>query len=300
MSDERVANDPGRMHDDEVMTDVALVRRLLADQFPQWARLPVDRVRSTGTDNAIYRIGDDLVARLPRIEAATTQVQFEYDWLPRLAPHLPVAVPEPVALGKPGAGYPWPWAINRWLDGDNPTAADASTAQFATDLGRIVAAFRRIDPTGARSGYRTAPLHTRDDYVREWTPKAADMVDPDAVLAAWDEALAAPEWDRPPVWTHGDFNLGNLLMRNGRISALIDFGCAGVGDPACEAAAAWQLFTPRTRQLFRAEAGFDDATWVRGRGWALTAVGGIAYYRETSPALSEGGRRTINAVLADR
>lgn len=289
----------GRMHDDEVITDAGLVRRLIAAQFPRWADLPVARVRSAGTDNAIYRLGEDMAVRLPRIESAVGQVDFEHHWLPRLAPHLPVAVPEPVALGAPGEGYPWPWAINRWLDGENPIDGSTDPQHLATDLGGFVAGLRRVDSTGAPKGYRAGSLHARDADAREWTAAARGVIDTRAVLAAWEQALAVPEWDGPPVWTHGDLLAGNVLVRNGRLSAVIDFGAAGVGDPACDGLAAWTLLTAGTREVFRVLAGFDDAMWARGRGWALTFVSGVTYYRETNPVLAGIARRAIGEVLAE-
>lgn len=288
----------GRMHEGEVVTDEALVRRLIGTQFPHWADLPVERVRSAGTNNAIYRLGDDLVVRLPRIDDAIEQVDFEYAWLPRLAPYSPVAVPQPIAMGEPAEGYPWRWAVNRWIDGRTAAEEDGGRPEFAADLGGFVAALRKADTAGARSGYRSGSLRARDEYVREWTAAARGLVDTGAVLVAWEEALAAPQWDGPPVWTHGDLLAGNVLVRDGRLSGVIDFGAAGVGDPACDAIPAWTLLTADTREVFRVTAGFDDATWLRGRGWALTFVAGLTYYRETNPVMAGIARRAINEVLA--
>ncbi|MFI6699075.1 aminoglycoside phosphotransferase family protein [Streptomyces sp. NPDC050509] len=287
------------MHENEVATDVALVRQLLTHQFPRWADMPIRAVRSAGTDNAIYRLGDEMAVRLPRIEDAVEQVEFEQGWLPRLAPFLPAAVPEPMVVGRPGNGYPFPWAISRWIDGSHPTDEGRDDHRFARDLGDFVAALRGADTTGARQGYRAVSLCTRDASVREWTAKAADVVDAPAVLAAWEHALDQPEWDGPPLWTHGDLIPGNILVNAGRLRAVIDFGTAGVGDPSCDAIAAWTLLTTETRQTFRAAGGFDDAAWARGRGWALTFVSGIDYYRHTNPAMAELGRRAISEVLAE-
>ncbi|MBY8881300.1 aminoglycoside phosphotransferase family protein [Actinacidiphila acidipaludis] len=287
------------MHDDEVPTDAGLVRRLLAGQFPRWAALDIRPVRSAGTDNAIYRVGDELAVRLPRITSAVEQVGFEHAWLPRLAPLLPAAVSVPVAVGRPGEGYPYPWAVVRWIEGGHLTEEMRDDHAFAHDLGVFVAALRTADTTGARVGYRTVPLRTRDGEVREWAARAADLIDAPAAVRAWERALAQPEWDGPPAWAHGDLIPGNILVADGRLRAVIDFGTSGVGDPACDAIPAWALLTARTRPTFRAAAGFDDASWARGRGWALTFVSGIDYYRRTNPPMSELGRRAVAEVLAD-
>ncbi|MET7967601.1 aminoglycoside phosphotransferase family protein [Micromonospora sp. NPDC005305] len=288
------------MHKDEVRTDAALVRRLIAGQFPQWADRPLTPVPSAGTNNAIYRLGDELTVRLPRIDDAVEQVEFEHEWLPVLAKHLPVAVPQPCAVGRPADGYPWPWAVHHWVDGEHPTEGNIDPRGFAADLGELVAGLRRADTAGARTGYRSGPLSGRDAYLREWTEAARGMVDVDAVLAVWEDALAAPAWDGPPVWTHGDLLAGNVLVRDGRLRGVLDFGAAGVGDPACDAMAAWTLLDTDSRDLFRETAGFDDATWARGKGWALTFISALTYYRETNPTMYALAKRAVGAVLADR
>ena len=287
------------MHDDEYFIDADLVRRLLSTQFPQWAPLPLRPVEAWGTGNAIYRLGDDLSVRLPRIPSAAGDVRFEREWLPRLATMVPVALPEPLAVGEPGEGYPEQWTVNRWLDGVHPTEADADSHDFARGLGEFVARLRQADTTGARPGYRGGPLRTRDAYVREWTAKAEGEIDTEAVLDVWQASLDLPEWDGPPVWTHGDLLAGNVLLDGGRLHAVIDFGAAGIGDPACDALPAWTLLNAETRPTFRAAAGFDDATWARGRAWALTFVGGITYYRQTNPPMAELGHRAVAEVLQD-
>lgn len=290
----------GRMHADEVHTDADLVRRLVTAQFPHWAQLPIEQVSSAGTNNAIYRLGDDMVVRLPRVEDAVAQAEFEYRWLPRLASQIPLALPEPIALGTAGEGYPWPWAINRWIDGQTTSDENVDPYQLAIGLGEFVAGLRRADPAGAREGYRSGPLRARDAFVREWTAAAQGLIDTDAVIEVWEEALAAPEWDGPPVWTHGDLLAGNVLVNGGRLSGVIDFGASGVGDPACDAIAAWTLLTTGSRDVFRRLAGFDDAAWTRGRGWALTFVSALTYYRETNPAMVAVAERAIGEVLAER
>jgi aminoglycoside phosphotransferase (APT) family kinase protein len=296
----------GKMHIDEVDVNVALVGRLLAAQFPQWADLPIEPVHSAGTDNALYRLGADLAVRLPRIEGATGQVDKEHQWLPRLAPLLPLAIPVPLAKGTPGEGYPWHWSVYRWLEGENATIERiADPGQAARDLAQFIAALQRIDPTGgpppgAHNSFRGMPLSTRDADTRAAIASLDGMLDTGAVTAAWDAALQASAWDGPPVWIHGDLQSLNLLVQQGRISAVIDFGCLGVGDPACDLIVAWNLLSAQTRDAFRAALPVDDATWARGRGWALS-VGLIAlpYYQSTNPVLAGIARRAIAEVLAD-
>jgi aminoglycoside phosphotransferase (APT) family kinase protein len=295
-----------KMHADEIETDVPLVGRLLAAQFPQWADLPIEPVTSAGTDNAIYRLGDDMAVRLPRIHWATGQVDKEHQWLPRLAPFLPLAIPVPLAKGEPGEGYPWHWSVCRWLEGENATIERiADPRQAATDLAQFIAALQRIDATGGPSpgpynSSRGVPLAIRDSQTRAAIATLHGIINADAVTATWEAALQAPAWRGPPVWIHGDLQSGNLLAQQGRLSAVIDFGCLGVGDPACDLIVAWNLLSAETRDVFRAALPVDDATWARGRGWALS-VGLIAlpYYQTTNPVLAGISRRAINEVLAD-
>lgn len=219
----------GKMHDDEVDTDISLVVRLLITQFPQWADLPIAPVDSAGTDNAIYRLGDDMAVRLPRIHWAVGQVDKEHQWLPRLAPHLPLAIPVPLAKGKPGEGYPWHWSVYRWLEGENaPVERSADPRQAAMDLAHFIAALQQIDPTGGplavAHNLRGVPLAMRDRDTREAIAALHGMINADAVTTAWEAALQAPEWARAPVWFHGDLLPGNLLVKRGRLSAIIDFG----------------------------------------------------------------------------
>lgn len=296
----------GKMHVDEVETDTVLVRRLLAKQFPQWANLPIVPVQSTGTDNALYRLGDDMVVRLPRIKRATWQVKKEQEWLPRLAPHLPLAVSVPLARGVPGKGYPWNWSITPWLEGEDVTIERiADLRQAAIDLARFIAALQQIDPSGGpppgeHNFGRGVPLAQRDSHTREAIRALDGMLDTEAVAAAWDAALRAPAWHDPPVWIHGDVSSGNLLAVQGKLSAVIDFGGLGVGDPACDLMIGWTLFSGKSREAFRAELSVDDATWARGRGWALSwALVFIPYYLNTNSVGVSNAWRTIEKVLAD-
>lgn len=296
---------PGKMHVDEVATDVSLVGRLLAAQFPQWADFSIEPVHSAGTDNAIYRLGVDMAVRLPRIHGATGPLDKEHRWLPRLAPHLPLAIPVPLAKGRPGEGYPWHWSVYRWLEGEAAAIERiADQRPAATDLALFVAALQRIDPTGGplavEHNLRGVPLAMRDTHTREAIAALHDLFDADALTTAWDAALQAPEWDRAPVWFHGDLLPGNLLVDWGGLSAVIDFAGLGVGDPACTLMIAWALFSGESRDAFRAALAVDDATWARGRGCALSwAVIFIPYYLETNPVGVAVARRTIDEVLAD-
>ncbi|MBX3051222.1 MAG: aminoglycoside phosphotransferase family protein [Caldilineaceae bacterium] len=290
----------GKMHADEVMIEASLVARLLADQFPHWANLPLAPVPSAGTDNALFRLGAELAVRLPRIHWAAGQVEKEMRWLPRLAPHLPLAIPQPLALGEPGHGYPWRWGVYRWLEGEtaNPERV-ADPRQAALDLAEFVAAIQRIDPTGAPAG-RGVPLAERDAAVRTAIVALRDTYDADGLTAAWETSLHTRPWPGPPVWHHGDLQGGNLLARRGRLAAVIDFGCMGVGDPACDVMAAWLYLSADTRQAFRDVLQVDDDTWARGKGWALSmGLMALPYYRTTNPVLAGIGRRAIDEVLAD-
>lgn len=296
-----------KMHADEVETDVTLVGRLLAAQFPQWADLPLEPVPSAGTDNALYRLGDEMVVRLPRVERAVGQVAKEQKWLPRLAPLLPLAIPVPLAKGVPAEGYPWEWSVYRWLEGENATSERiADLGQAATDLAQFIAALRRVDPSdgpapGEHNSFRGVPLGTRDAPVRRAIAALHGEIDVGAVTAAWKAALRVPERHGPPVWLHGDLDSRNLLAEQGRLSAVIDFGCLGVGDPTCDLTVAWTLLSGESRDVFRAALAVDDATWARGRGWALSwALIALPYYLETNPVIVRDARRTLAEVLADR
>ncbi|MCB8983506.1 MAG: aminoglycoside phosphotransferase family protein [Ardenticatenaceae bacterium] len=294
------------MHANEVETSVSLVQGLLRAQFPQWAGLPLRPVASAGTDNALYRLGDDLAVRLPRIEWAVAQVEKEHTWLPRLAPHLPLAVPQPLAQGTPGPGYPYPWSVYRWLAGENISPEKlVNPVQTAVDLAQFIVALQQIDVTGAprpgpQAAARGKPLRGRDAATRQAIADLSGMIDAAAATAVWEAALLAPDWQRPPVWFHGDLLAGNLLFVDGRLQAVIDFGATAVGDPACDLMIAWGLFSGESRAAFREALGVDAATWARGRGFALSqAVIFIPYYLETNPVGVAYAQHTLAQILAD-
>ena len=291
------------MHDNEVSTSPELVQTLLADQFPRWAGLPIQRVPSSGTDNALYRVGEELLARLPRIDWAIEQADKERYWLPKLAPHLPLLLPEQLAMGEPGAGYPWSWAIYRWLPGQSARLDIlADPKQAAMELARFIQALQAIPtdggPAAAAHGLRGRSLKWRDEDTRNAIAQLDDLIDTAAALRVWEEALAAPEWNGPPVWFHGDLLAGNVLVHEGRVSAIIDFSGLGVGDPAPDMLIAWNLLDSASRDWFRRELEVDEATWTRGRGQALAqAAIFIPYYRHTNPGGVAAARRALTELL---
>jgi aminoglycoside phosphotransferase (APT) family kinase protein len=291
------------MHDDEVITDGALVRRLVSTQFPQWAELPISYMESYGTDHDVYRLGDLYSLRLPRITDAQQQGEREARWLPRFAPHLPLRVPVPLATGKPTADYPYTWVVHEWLPGHAANHGLADPERAADDLAAFVLALQKIDTAGAhdrRPGARGSPLAELDDRTRRWLGQLGDRVDQPTLQRLWAESLAAPPHEAPGVWVHGDLLPGNLLVVDDRLSAVIDFGTFNVGDPAADLLPAWALFERAARDRYLSALGADDATRLRGRGWALSqAVGALAYYWDTNPGMVAQGWRTLGEVLAD-
>jgi aminoglycoside phosphotransferase (APT) family kinase protein len=285
--------------------DLALARRLVAAQFPQWADLPVRPVEVDGWDNATFRLGDELSVRLPTGPWYAQQVAKEQRHLPVLAPQLPLPIPVPVGLGRPGDGYPFPWSVYRWLAG-RPAASSpvADLTRLATDLARFLVALREVDPSdgpppGEHNFFRGGPLSTYDAETRAALDALGDRIPRAAATEVWEDALAA-EWHGEPVWFHGDVAVGNLLVRDGRLAAVIDFGTSGVGDPACDTTIAWTLLSGRSRAAFVEAYVVDDPMWRRGRGWTLWKA---LITREPdahgSPVLTGPARRTLAAVLAD-
>jgi len=287
-----------RMHVDELEIDEALVRRLLAKQFPEWAGWPLSRVEPAGTDNAIFRLGDELSVRLARRKGPTEAGGKELEWLSRLAPLLPLEIPVPVAQGHPTSGYPWFWDVHTWVEGEAVAVEEIDAIQAARDLAAFVAALQQVDPAGAPPG-RGIPLAKRNIDFNYWLTKFDG--DP-AVRTEWERALAAPPWEGPPVWHHGDLDGRNWLVREGRISGVIDWGAMGVGDPACDVMVAWKLHSHEARDAFREALPTDDATWERARGWVLSqAVAALAYYTpENNPTLYHEAESWLGLVLSER
>jgi aminoglycoside phosphotransferase (APT) family kinase protein len=291
-----------KMHADELDIDAALVHTLLTAQFPHWADLPIERLPHWGTDNAMYRLGDDMVVRLPRIHWAVGDGDKDFQWLPRLAPLLPVAIPVPLVKGTPAEGYPWEWGVYPWLEGENPTVDRITDPSSLTrDAVQFVDALRRVDLADGPPTRRGAPLAGQDESARAALVALEGMIDTDAATAAWDEALETPDWSGPPVWIHGDLMPGNLLLEGGRLTGVIDWSLLGIGDPACDMMIAWGLLPAEERRIFRAELDVDDPTWVRGRGWALSiALIGLPYYKDTNPVFADVARHLIREVLAEQ
>jgi len=285
------------VHVDELAIDEPLVRRLIAGQFPEWTQLPLRRVEPEGTVNAIYRLGDELSVRLPRRRGPTQPGGRELEWLPRLAPLLPVEIPVPVAQGRPGEGYPWFWEVHSWVEGDAVPVDELDPIQAASDLAALVRTLQQVDPAGAPPG-RGVPLARLDRSFHEWL--ATFPGDP-AVAGEWARALAAPAWDGPPVWHHGDLDVRNWLVRDGRVSGVIDWGSMGVGDPACDVMVAWKLHSSAARDAFRDALRVDAATWERARGWAVwQAVAALAYYTpENNPALYREAESWLELVMSE-
>lgn len=287
------------MHADEVEVDEDLVRRLLRSQRPELGSLELAIVEPWGTDNAIWRLGDELVVRLPRIHWATEQIDLEATWLPRLGPHLPIAVPEPVAAGEPGEGYPYRWAVHRWLSGElaGPERI-ADPVAFALDLARVVRALQACPTDGAPAARgRARPLAEYDQETRRAIAAAAQLVDAREATAVWEDALAAAPHDGDPVWVHGDLE-GNCLIERGRLSGLVDWGSACAGDPAVDVQVLWSpLLTVDAGAAFVDALRIDDATLARSRGMAIhQACAALPYYLDTYPLIVERSRHKLAAL----
>jgi aminoglycoside phosphotransferase (APT) family kinase protein len=294
-----------RMHADEIDISPALARSLVAQQFPHLADLPIIKLSSAGTENAIFRLGDHLSIRMPRVAGAVKQAEREAIWLPRLANHLSLAIPEPIELGLPTHDFPHHWSICRWLDGENAFVRPVDDLiDSAHRLARFVRSLQQV-PAATDSSLavttsgRGVDLIYRDSATRRAIGACEGLVDTETLHAIWIDALATPRWKGPPIWLHGDIHVGNLLTEGGRITGVIDWGCLGAGDPACDLTVAWSMLDQESRAIFRAELNVDDATWIRGRAWAISvAVIALPYYIETNPLLVAISRHSIEAAVA--
>jgi aminoglycoside phosphotransferase (APT) family kinase protein len=288
-----------------VSIDVALVRKLIATQFPQWANLPIRPVAFGGWDNRTFHLGDEMTVRLPSAEGYAAQVAKEQRWLPWLAPQLPLPIPAPLAMGVPSEAYPWHWSVYRWIEGEHATHDRITDlAAFAAALGQFLHALQQVDatggpPAGEQSFYRGGSLTVYDAETRRALALLDGKIDTVLAHEIWETALRT-EWQGPPAWVHGDVAAGNLLVKDGRLHAVIDFGCSAIGDPACDLVIAWTFLSGESRAAFRSALPLDDGTWARGRGWALwkalIVVSGIA---QTTPLETSKAQRTIDELLAE-
>lgn len=288
------------MHEDEIDVDTALVHRLLTEQFPHLAERSITVVRSTGTVNAIYRLGKELCARLPRVGTWANSIDREWTWLPKLAPHISLNTPKLLAQGKPTNWYPYPWAIYHWIDGF-PYQDDliSDERQAAHDLVNFIQELRRADVLGAPRGGRD-PLTELDAVTRSAIEASRGAIDAEAASAVWTRSLETPPWNGKPVWIHGDLLRSNLLVQDGRLCAVIDFGEVGIGDPAADVVPAWNVFNKVGRETFRHALDVDEHTWSRARGYALhQALMIIPYYPETNPEFVTLAKRTVEEILGD-
>lgn len=292
----------------------AVVARLVATQFPQWADLPIVGVALDGWDNTTFRLGDDWSVRLPSADAYVAQVDKEHRWLPVLAKHLSLRIPEPIAIGRPSHEFPRPWSIYRWIEGDPANAGRiASLVELASDLAGFLGELYAIEASGGpgpgpHNSFRGGSIDIWDPETRQSIEFLANKIDARAVTELWERALGS-RWDRAPVWVHGDMAPSNMLVADGRLSAVVDFGCAGIGDPACDLVMAWTFFTDESRQEFRRRLRLDVPTWDRARGWALwkaliTLAESERGGRDADAAAGAfgwrvGPRQVIDLVLAD-
>ena len=306
------------LHDDELLIDLSLVRALIDRALPEYASLPLSRLRASGSTNALFRLGDELLVRMPRQPGGTATIEKEARWLPQIGPLLPVSVPEVVAVGEPDLGYPERWSVVRWLDGEVPTVADPAShagptrPALARDLAAVVTALRDIQvPESALAdpqlrSYRGAPLQSMDDTTRGNLAACRDIsgldLDFEGALRVWEEAMALPQTGSgsEPRWYHGDLMAENLLARGGRLAAVLDFGVLAVGDPTVDLIVAWEVLDPEARDVFRRAVGADEKSWLRGRAWALSlALMTFPYYWSTMPDRCASRLAVARSVLAD-
>ncbi|MGQ3892347.1 aminoglycoside phosphotransferase family protein [Legionella sp. CNM-4043-24] len=293
-----------KMHENELEINEFLVKNLIEKQCPRWANLTMQPVSSSGTDNALFRLGDDYIVRLPRIEWApgsiVRSINKEYEWIPKIAHLLTIPVSKPVFKGSPDDHYPWPWLIAKWYDGQNPDFENDNEYELlAKDLADFINNLHAIRLADGPFSRRGVPLKNLDQETRTALKALQKDMDTKPLTALWDNLSDTPQWDKESVWVHGDFLPGNIITQNNRLSAVIDFTDTGIGDPACDLIVAWSLFNAQSRSVFKDHLySIDENTWQRGRGWALSiAVIMLPYYKNSNPVLATLARRMIHNVI---
>lgn len=282
----------------------SLAKELVETQFPQWGELPLSPVDNQGHDNRTFRLGEEMSIRLPTGQSYALHVSIEHDWLPFLAPRLPLPIPEPLGKGNPGSEYPWAWSINRWIPGEvASTDRIGDLDEFASDLAGFLNALQSIDasdgpPPGPANFYRGGNLAVYDSETRRCIQAVGRQVDPEPLAAIWESALDAQPHD-VPVWVHGDVAVGNLLVSGGRLCAVIDFGQLAAGDPSCDLTMAWTFFSGASRKRFFQEMKVSESAWCRGRGWALWKALLILTSEGVPHSQRDQSRRVIEALMAE-
>ncbi|PFM63730.1 acetyltransferase [Bacillus cereus] len=282
-----------------------LAKRLVQEQFPEWAHLEIKPVKCSGHDNRTFHLGKQMSVRLPSDAAYAPQVEKENRWLPILSKELSLPISAPIAKGNPSAEYPWPWSINKWIEGETVTKENVHNLnEFATDLGTFLVELQSIDASngpiaGAHNFYRGGLISVYDEEARVAIANNKDVFDETLLKHLWDLALRST-WERTPVWVHGDIAPGNLLIKDGKLCAVIDFGILGVGDPACDAAMAWTFFDKNSRNVFKEVLCMDEETWNRARGWALwKALITYDANRNSNKRMAEESCRVIQVIVDD-
>lgn len=284
---------------------ISLVQKLISQQFPQWAHLPITPVAVQGWDNRTFRLGSDMSIRMPSAVCYAAKVHIEQKWLPFLAPHLSVEIPQPIALGHPSSHYPFAWSIYRWIEGNSANTLDLDKETFcvvAKELANFLRELHAIDITegplpGPHNFYRGGDLSVYDQETQDACTKLQGLIDTEAARRVWQKALSS-KWHTKPVWIHGDVSAGNILLKDKKLVGVIDFGGMAVGDPACDVVIAWTFFSGESRKIFKATGGLDADTWNRARGWALwKALITLAPFQDKDNADALKQRALINELL---
>jgi len=298
-----------KMHENELEIDEHLVRHLLKNQCPQWSNLLLSPLKSTGTDNALFRLGSKYVVRLPRVEWSPglnkKNIDKEYEWLPKIAQQLRIPISLPIFKGSPDKEYPYPWLISLWAEGVNINfESNDEYKELAIELAGFLNQMHKIALNGGPTSRRGIRLNNKilNTETRNAIIQLSNELDTQQISNLWDELSNIPYWDKDLVWVHGDFLPGNILVENGHLSAVLDFTDVGMGDPACDLVIAWALFNPVSRQVFRENLeNIDNNTWERGRGWALSiALIMLPYYKHSNLVLATLARRMLANVLGDK